>query len=212
MTRRLGLYRLKAGRVIYPFIALLCCATPEAMADVYKYIDSNGHVSYTDRPNHSGFRRIIRTPPALLKPRLQASFNQTGLNQRFHKNREDFTPLIDAAANKYRLDPALLHAVIQTESAYNSEAVSDKGAAGLMQLMPGTASRYGVQNRFDPVENVDGGARYLSDLLSMFRFDVRLAVAAYNSGENTVKRFGYQIPPIAETQDYVVQVLNRYRR
>jgi soluble lytic murein transglycosylase-like protein len=81
-----------------------------------------------------------------------------------------------------------------------------------MQLMPGTADRYGVRNRFDPEENVEGGARYLSDLIGMFQSDIRLAVAAYNSGENTVKKFGYQVPPIPETQDYVVRVLNYYRR
>ena len=80
-----------------------------------------------------------------------------------------------------------------------------------MQLMPDTATRFGVRDRFDPEENIEGGAHYLSELLDMFQSDVRLAVAAYNSGENTVKKFGYQIPPIAETRDYVAKVLNYYR-
>ena len=120
--------------------------------------------------------------------------------------------MIDAAASKYSLDPALLHAVIQAESGYNPGAVSNKGAAGLMQLMPATATRFGVRDRFDPQDNIEGGARYLSELLDMFPSNVKLAVAAYNSGENTVKRFGNQIPPIAETQSYVVRVMNNYYR
>ena len=131
--------------------------------------------------------------------------------QRLLKQQE-LSPLIDAAASKYSLDPALLHAVIRAESGYNPGAVSHKGAAGLMQLMPATASRYGVRDRFDPQENIEGGARYLSDLLEMFPSNVKLAVAAYNSGENTVKKFGNQVPPITETQNYVDRVLGYYYR
>jgi len=182
-----------------------------AAADVYKYVDGSGHVFYTDKPKHSGFQLIIRTPAeftfASRKPARSYGFSRT-----FEKNRRQFTPLIDAAAYKYSLEPALLHAVIRAESAYNPGAVSNKGAAGLMQLMPGTADRYGVRDRFDPEENIEGGARYLSDLIDMFQSDVRLAVAAYNAGENTVKKYGNQIPPIAETQDYVVRVLKYYRQ
>jgi soluble lytic murein transglycosylase-like protein len=106
----------------------------------------------------------------------------------------------------------LLHAVIRAESGYNPEAVSPKGAAGLMQLMPATASRMGVRDRFDPQDNIEGGARYLSQLLDMFPSDIKLAVAAYNSGENAVKRHGNQIPPYSETQTYVDRVLNYYSR
>jgi soluble lytic murein transglycosylase-like protein len=182
-----------------------------AAADVYKYVDGSGHVFYTDKPRHSGFRLIIRTP-------LEFRFSSRkptrgyGFSRSFEQNRRQFTPLIEATAYKYSLDPALLHAVIRAESAYNPGAVSNKGAAGLMQLMPGTADRYGVRDRFNPAENVEGGARYLSDLIDMFQSDVRLAVAAYNAGENTVKKYGNQIPPIAETQDYVLRVLKYYRR
>jgi soluble lytic murein transglycosylase-like protein len=115
--------------------------------------------------------------------------------------------LISAYARIYGLSPRLLHAVIRTESAYDSDAVSRAGAQGLMQLMPGTAARYGVKDSFNPVENVRGGAAYLRDLLDLFDQDLRLALAGYNAGENAVIRNGYQIPPYSETQNYVRQVL-----
>ncbi len=194
----------------------------EAVADVYKYVDANGHVFYTDKPKHSGFKLILATPPAfsfvtgknLGRPRVLGNWPRRGnpLSATRAQKRQKFAPLINAAANKYSLDPALLHAVIRAESGYNPGAVSNKGAAGLMQLMPATANRFGVRDRFDPQENIEGGAHYLSELLDMFPSDVKLAVAAYNSGENTVKRFGNQVPPIAETQNYVERVLSYYNR
>ncbi|MDD5036930.1 MAG: lytic transglycosylase domain-containing protein [Methylococcaceae bacterium] len=194
----------------------------EARADVYKYVDGSGHVFYTDKPKHSGYALILRSPPPSFSfvrastPRSRSSgsgFKRYGeLSAARAQRREELTPLIEAAANRYSLDPALLHAVIRAESAYNPEAVSNKGAAGLMQLMPATASRFGVRDRFDPEDNIEGGARYLSQLIDMFESDIKLAVAAYNSGENTVKKFGNQVPPIAETQNYVDRVLSYYNR
>src|SRR5690554_2127508 len=149
-------------------------------ADVYKYVDSTGHVFYTDNPKHSGYRLIIKTPTASSP---FSSSRTWRLGTRFPKrNRSQFDPLIEAAANKYSLDPALLHAVIRAESAYNPAAVSPKGAVGLMQLMPETAARFGVRDRYNPRENIEAGARYLSELINMFQSDVRLAVAAYNAG------------------------------
>jgi hypothetical protein len=112
---------------------------------------------------------------------------------------------------QYRLEPALMHAVISAESSYNPWAVSPKGAMGLMQLMPGTAERFGVSNPYDPVANMHGGARYLRWLLDRFN-DPRLAVAAYNAGEGAVQKYGNQIPPYQETQTYVVRVLDFYQR
>jgi soluble lytic murein transglycosylase-like protein len=106
----------------------------------------------------------------------------------------------------------LLHAVIRVESAYNPSAVSSAGAVGLMQLMPGTAQRYGVVDRTDPVQNIEGGARYLRDLMAMFGSDLTLAIAAYNAGENAVIKYNNSIPPYPETQNYVRQVLSLYRR
>ena len=126
-------------------------------------------------------------------------------------HRQRFSPHIDRIAAQNRLEPALLHAVISAESSYNPWAVSPKGAMGLMQLMPGTANRFGVGNPYDPVANMEGGARYLRWLLDLFN-DTRLAVAAYNAGEGAVQRYGNQIPPYRETQNYVVKVLGYYQQ
>jgi soluble lytic murein transglycosylase-like protein len=115
--------------------------------------------------------------------------------------------IVDEKSSRYGVDANLVKAVIKTESAYNVKAVSRAGAAGLMQLMPETAKRFGVQNRFDIAQNIDGGVRYLKVLLDMFSGNVRLAVAAYNAGEHKVIKYGYQIPPYAETQDYVKKVI-----
>lgn len=199
-----------------------------AFADVYKFVDRNGHVYYTDNPDHAGYRRIIETPEPFSRP-LKVTFgpgkNGRNINMSLlggtprrarsaasERNRLQYASLIAAAANRHGLDPALLHAVIQAESAYNAGAVSHKGAMGLMQLMPGTAARYGVRDPFDPVDNIGGGARYLSDLMGMFQSDVRLAVAAYNAGENNVIKYGNRVPPFPETQDYVSKVLANYNR
>jgi soluble lytic murein transglycosylase-like protein len=103
--------------------------------------------------------------------------------------------------------PELLHAVIRAESAYQPNALSHAGACGLMQLMPATAARFRVRNIWDPAENIEGGATYLRFLMDLFDNDLRLALAGYNAGENAVKRYGNQIPPYPETQNYVRKVL-----
>jgi soluble lytic murein transglycosylase-like protein len=118
--------------------------------------------------------------------------------------------LVQAAARKYDLDPLLVHSLIQVESAYNPHAVSSKGAQGLMQLMPGTARRFGVSNSFDPEENIEGGVRYLKYLTTLFPTDMRLALAAYNAGEGAVWKYNSQIPPYRETEDYIYKVARRY--
>ena len=120
-------------------------------------------------------------------------------------------PLINDAARAYGLDPKLVHAVIRAESGYNTNAVSSKGAVGLMQLIPATAQRYGVQDSYDPGQNIQGGTRYLRDLLKMFNGNMELAIAGYNAGENAVIRAGHRIPPYPETMAYVPKVLSFYR-
>ena len=120
----------------------------------------------------------------------------------------DLTSLIQSAAAKYSLDPALLTAVIQQESGGNPAAVSAAGAQGLMQLMPRTAASLGVTDPFDPSQNVDAGARYLRQLLDQFGGNTTLALAAYNAGPGTVTQYG-GVPPFAETQNYVSSVLDR---
>jgi soluble lytic murein transglycosylase-like protein len=127
-------------------------------------------------------------------------------------NKSKFKDLIAQAAARHQVDERLVHAVIQTESAYNSTAVSSAGAVGLMQLMPETARRFGVMDRNDPDQNVDGGTRYLKHLIKMFEPNLDLAVAAYNAGENAVIKYNNSIPPYPETQNYVRQVLALYNQ
>ena len=117
--------------------------------------------------------------------------------------------LIDSGTRN-GVDPLLLYSVMHQESSFKSHAVSPKGARGLMQLMPGTAMRYGVTNIFDPRQNIEGGARYLRFLLDRFDGDVNLALAGYNAGEGAVEKYGWRIPPYAETQEYVRRISGRY--
>lgn len=108
------------------------------------------------------------------------------------------------------VDPVLLYAIMHRESSFKRTAVSPKGARGLMQLMPGTAARFGVSNIFDPRQNIEGGARYVRFLLDMFDGDVRLALAGYNAGEGAVMKYGNRVPPYSETQEYVRRISERY--
>ncbi len=116
--------------------------------------------------------------------------------------------LVEEAARKYGIDPLLIHSVIQVESSYNPFAVSEKGAEGLMQLIPATARRFGVADPFDPEQNIDAGVRYLKYLKDLFRDD-RLALAAYNAGEGAVARHKW-IPPYRETREYLRRVAEKY--
>jgi soluble lytic murein transglycosylase-like protein len=119
--------------------------------------------------------------------------------------------IINKVASAYQLHPALLRAIIKVESNYNKKAVSPKGAEGLMQLMPGTAKRFGVSDSFDPEQNITGGAKYLRFLFDEFGDNnLNLVLAGYNAGENAVKKYGNAIPPYKETQRYVKKVRSYY--
>ena len=192
-------------RFLVPLLGCLL-APAIATADIYKYVDQYGRVYLTDRPSHSGFKQLVKT----WKGWSESSAARINFSQ-LAANRQRFGGNIEAAARDHQLPLALVHAVITAESAYDPNAVSRAGAVGLMQLMPATAARYGVSDRRDPVANIAGGTRYLRDLLGMFNNDVRLAVAAYNAGENAVISYGRQVPPYAETQAYVKAVLQYYR-
>jgi soluble lytic murein transglycosylase-like protein len=117
--------------------------------------------------------------------------------------------LIDAGTRN-GIDPLLLYSIMHQESSFKSRAISPKGARGLMQLMPGTAMRFGVTNIFDPRQNIEGGARYVRFLLERFDGDVNLTLAGYNAGEGAVEKYGWHVPPYAETQEYVRRISRRY--
>jgi hypothetical protein len=114
------------------------------------------------------------------------------------------------SAKRNGLDPLLVYSVMHQESSFKSRAISPKGARGLMQLMPGTAARFGVTNIFDPQQNIEGGSRYMKFLLDRFDGDLSLALAGYNAGEGAVEKYGWRIPPYAETQEYVRRISQRY--
>lgn len=117
-----------------------------------------------------------------------------------------------AAAKETSLDPALIHAVIATESKHNPKALSNKGAFGLMQLMPATARRFNVRDRNDPKQNIVAGAKYLRELLTLYKGDLKLTLAAYNAGPGAVKKYSNHIPPYRETMHYVPKVLRYYQQ
>ena len=123
----------------------------------------------------------------------------------------DLNQVVNEASDRYRLDPDLVNSVIKAESAFHVRAVSPKGAQGLMQLMPGTASQLGVPNAFDPQENVDGGTKYLRELLERYNFDLVKALAAYNAGPERVERFG-GVPPYYETRTYVARIVKDFNK
>jgi soluble lytic murein transglycosylase-like protein len=118
--------------------------------------------------------------------------------------------LIRHYGKRYGVDPYLIYCVMHQESSFRNGAVSHKGAQGLMQLMPGTAARYGVTNPYDPAQNIMGGTRYLRDLMRLFNGRVDLVLAGYNAGEGAVMKYGYRVPPYRETQNYVARIGSRY--
>ncbi|MCK1793629.1 lytic transglycosylase domain-containing protein [Pseudomonas violetae] len=175
-----------------------------AHADVFISVDAKGSyvLSNVHRPGRH-YERVIREPEV-----AQVSLDQ----QPQMIAARPYAELVSAAATANQLPAALLHAVIQAESSYNSGATSPKGAGGLMQLMPDTAREMGVTDVYDPKANIQGGAKYLKRLMTLFDNDIALAVAAYNAGPQAVISRGGVIPPFAETQRYVPSVLRQYRR
>jgi len=181
-------------------VCLLMLTVMSVRADIYRYEDDEGIVHFTDAPTDRRFKIFMRD----LKKDKQL---RTKLQLASSVNPAEYEQIISSCATKYGVNPCLIKAVIHAESGYNPNAVSSKGASGLMQLIPGTARSLKVNNSFDPKDNVEGGVKYLRFLLDTFRGDVSLAVAAYNAGLNKVARYG-GIPPYNETRTYVNRVLS----
>ena len=188
-------------------IGIICCMFFSAHfseAGIYRYIDENGVIHFTNCPRDPKFQLYIRESKEDVGIEPPASMPAVSVDPK------NFDSLISEFAKKYAVDFALIKAMIRAESGFNPRAVSRKGAKGLMQLMPETALRMNVSNAFNPKENIEGGVRYFKYLLSLFNNDLRLSLAAYNAGENVVAQLG-TIPPYRETVDYVRRVLDFYR-
>jgi soluble lytic murein transglycosylase len=195
-------------------VLCFCLLMPQpSHGEIYKYEDRDGVIHFTNIPVQSDAKKIspvrqlivakpgsLRVSPARFLPSLDTCSNQS-----------QFEPHIRLTCLRHGLDSNLVKAVIRAESGFNANAVSPKGAMGLMQLMPDTSRDLGVLNPFDPLENIDGGSRYLRLMLNRFNNDLQLALAAYNAGPEAVARHG-GIPPYDETQVYVQRVLDFYRR
>jgi soluble lytic murein transglycosylase-like protein len=163
-------------------------------ADVYRYTGADGRVWLTDHP----VEVTSAAKPTTIVKTVTKPLTRWEINHYVH-----------LAAKKYGVDEKLVHAVIKTESTYRKAAVSNKGAVGLMQLMPATASRFGVEDRMDERQNIEGGVKFLKFLLNTFK-DTKLAVAGYNAGEHAVMRHKNRVPPYPETQNYVGLVMAAY--
>jgi len=185
------------------FFCLLFLTT-SSFAGIYRYVDENGVIHFTNCPRDPKFKLYIRES----KEDVGDDNHSSSLS--YIKDSNQYDPLISELCKKYQVDFALIKAMIRAESGFNPFAVSRKGAKGLMQLMPETALRMNVSNIFNPKENIEGGVRYFKYLLSLFDNDLRLSLAAYNAGENLVGELR-SIPPYRETIDYVKKVLSYYQ-
>ena len=188
----------RALSLIVTVIVILGAASI-CLGDIYKYVDPEGVVHLTNVPTEHN------VPYVLVMKEKRVIIQMRG-------NISGYDDLIAKTSEKYRVDSALIKAIIKAESNFNHRAVSPVGARGLMQLMPATAATLQVQDSFHPENNIDGGVRYLRYLMNLFNGNLPLVLAAYNAGENTVLRYKNRIPPYQETQSYVRRVLDYFSR
>lgn len=182
----------------------------EVMGDVTRlYVNADGS-SFVDVPTAEidHFEAAPPEPASSLHPASASGLSASGSSA---QPKADLSSVVSEASGRYRLDPDLVNSVIKAESGFNVKAVSPKGAQGLMQLMPGTASQLGVPNAFDPSANVEGGTRYLRELLEKYNFDLVKALAAYNAGPQRVEQFG-GVPPYYETRAYVARIVKDFNK
>jgi soluble lytic murein transglycosylase-like protein len=184
-------------RLILSFILIIAMllSYSESRAAMYSFVDEYGGLHFTNVPADPRYREV----PGYEKIRELAG-------------QVRFSSFINSAARHYNLAPELIQAIIKVESSFNPFAISEKGAMGLMQLMPETAKEMNVGAPFEPEENIMGGSRYLRKLHDLFDGDLRLVLAAYNAGPNRILENGRRIPKIPETEDYVEKVLREYGR
>lgn len=204
-------------------LSLLLIASSGASAgELYRFQDADGNVLLTNqvdkqrkplRQDRQQYRRLVKVtwyPDTNVHSYRNWGKTEMSVKASASKNRNAFDDSIRLAAQQYDLDFGLIKAVIHTESGFDPNARSGPGAQGLMQLMPATAKRYRVTDAWDPVQNINAGAKHLRYLLKRYG-DLSLALAAYNAGEGNVDKYG-GIPPFTETQDYVERVTGRYKR
>ena len=185
-------------------VALLCAVPARAAEKVFRYLDEDGVMVISNvAPNGPKKGLAMKDAGDLVKITAPLEFTP-------RRDTSLYDPYISEACTLYRIPPALARAVMAVESNFNPQALSNKGAQGLMQLMPQTANEMFVKNAFDPKQNIHGGVRYLRILANMFQGDMVQIVAAYNSGPEAVRRAGGAVPNISETQDYVRKVLRLY--
>jgi soluble lytic murein transglycosylase-like protein len=187
--------------------AICAIISNQSSASIYRYKDDSGRI-FLSNTSHV----IIPELKVKIKPHAKRTIVAHVRHPIHHRyTKAHIAKIIRTAATKHHVEEKLLHAVIQTESSYDSDAISKVGAVGLMQLMPATAARFGVIDRTDPNQSIDGGTKYLKHLLTLFKGNKRLAIAGYNAGENAVIRHNRSIPPYPETIAYVSNVMTRYK-
>lgn len=188
-------------------IAILLCLSfaQDLHANIYQAYTDDGVLYFTNAPTDPQSKKVIHInkttspPPKFSKASQRATYHKAMLHD-----------IILQKSQRYNVDPKLVHTVIKHESNWNPLAVSPKGAMGLMQLMPATAQLMGVSDPFDPVQNIEGGIKYLSQMIELFNGNLALALAAYNAGPKTVQKVG-RVPSISETLNYVRNVMRDYQ-